>query len=112
MQTEIRKLDTEDFKLVQNMQTSVADDYIPQAFHNLIIEPNILYGLFVDDRLVSVAGYSVFAEELAMLGRLSSDVRFNGHGFAADIIANILDTAFENPRIRWVRANTQDENML
>src|SRR5690625_5059411 len=110
MQTEIRKLDTEDFKLVQNMQTSVADDYIPQAFHNLIIEPNILYGLFVDGQLVSIAGYSVFAEELAMLGRLRSDVRFHGHGFATDIMTYIRDAAFENPRIRWVGANTQEEN--
>lgn len=110
MQTGIRKLDTEDFKLVQNMQTSVADDYIPQAFHNLIIEPNILYGLFVDGQLVSIAGYSVFAEELAMLGRLRSDVRFHGHGFATDIMAYIRDAAFENPRIRWVGANTQEEN--
>src|SRR5690625_3764352 len=110
MQTEIRKLDTEDFNLVQNMQTNITDDYVPQAFHNLITEPNILYGLFVDGQLASIAGYSVFAEELAMLGRLRSDVHFHGHGFATDIMAYIRDAAFENPRIRWVGANRQEEN--
>src|SRR5690625_1658185 len=110
MQTEIRKLDTEECNLVQNMQTNITDDYVPQAFHNLITEPNIVDGWCVDGQLASIAGYSVCGEELAMLGRLRSDVHFHGHGFATDIMAYIRDAAFENPRIRWVGANTQEES--
>lgn len=110
MQKEIRQLGTYDIKHIQQMQTNVVDDYIPHAFYNLIEYPNILYGLFVDGMLASVAGYTVFARKLAMLGRLRSDVRFHGYGFATELMAFVRDQAFKHQQIRWVGANTQRDN--
>lgn len=110
MKKDIRKLGPDDEIHIQNMQTNVANDYIPEAFQHLVVPPNVLYGLFVDGELASIAGYTMFANELAMLGRLRSDVRFHGHGFATEIMAYIRDEAFKNPDVHWVGANTQAAN--
>lgn len=110
MHKEIRKLHKGDLVHVQNMQTNVEDDYVPRAFLNLIAQPNVLYGMFVDGQLVSVAGYTLFGGELAMLGRLRSDVRFHGHGYATEIMYYIREAAFQLPQVRWVGANTQAHN--
>lgn len=110
MQKDIRKLGPDDDIHIRGMQTNVADDYIPEAFQHLVAPPNVLYGLFVDGELASIAGYTTFSGELAMLGRLRSDIRFHGHGFATEIMAYIREEAFKNPDICWVGANTQAEN--
>lgn len=110
MKKEIRLLGPNDFVHIQNLKTNVVDDYIPQAFPDLIELPNVLYGLFVDDKLASVAGYTLFGNKVAMLGRLRSDLRFHGHGFATEIMAYVRDIAFKDSKVRWVGANTQAAN--
>lgn len=110
MHKEIRVLNSTDHRYLATMQTNIEDDYVIQSFNNLIKGPNTLYGLFIDDQLASLAGYSVFAGQSAILGRLRSDIRFSGHGFATEIMAYIRDAAFKHPNIKWVGANTQAEN--
>ena len=39
---------------------------------------NRLFGLFVENKLVSLGGFSIFANEYAMLGRLRSDRSIRG----------------------------------
>src|SRR5699024_6157755 len=72
-----------------HIQTNIEDDYVRQSFQDLVTGPNILYGLCADNELASIGGYSIYAEQLAMLGRLRSDVRFHGHGFATELMAYI-----------------------
>lgn len=110
MKKEIRRLQLEDTHAVTHMQTNIEDDYVRQSFQDLVTGPNILYGLFADNELASIGGYSIYAEQLAMLGRLRSDVRFHGHGFATELMAYIRDAAFQNPNLNWIGANTQKQN--
>lgn len=110
MKKKIRRLDVGDTHAVTHMQTNIEDDYVRQSFHDLVTGPNILYGLFADNELASIGGYSIYADQLAMLGRLRSDVRFHGHGFATELMTYIRDEAFQNPRLNWMGANTQEQN--
>src|SRR5690625_2586525 len=110
MKKEIRRLQIEDTHAVIHMQTNIDDDYVRQSFKDLVTGPDILYGLFADNELASIGGYSIYADQLAMLGRLRSDVRFHGHGFATELMAYIRDTAFQNPNLNWIGANTQKQN--
>lgn len=110
MNIEIRKLNSNDSLHVQNMQTNIEYDYVLQAFDHLITDSNVLYGLFADGVLASVAGYTTFQEQLAMLGRLRTDIRFHGHGFATELMAFVRDTALQQPNMKWVGANTQADN--
>lgn len=93
------------------MDTGIIDDYVIQVFERLSTGPNRIYGLFVDEQLVSIAGYSIFANRYVMLGRLRSDRRYRGKNYATKIMKYIRDIAFQLPNITWVGGNTQEDNL-
>jgi len=107
----IRKLNKEDFSNVLTMQTGIEDDYILPIFSELIIEPNVLYGLFLNRQLVSFAGYTIFANQYAMLGRLRSDLRYRGKGFATRLMSYVVEETQKVQDIKWIGANTQENNL-
>lgn len=111
MKKEIRRLHTEDYSLIAAMDTGINEDYVIQAFHHLMAGGDQLYGLFADGLLVSFGGYTVYADSYAMLGRLRSDRRFRGQELATELMRYIIEEAFQNESIKWVGANTQEENI-
>jgi GNAT superfamily N-acetyltransferase len=94
------------------MQTGLEDDYMLRVWERISSgENNRLFGLFAEEQLASVAGYTIYAKENAMLGRLRSDVRFRGKSFATTILRHAMEKALENPNIRWISANTEQHNI-
>ncbi|MEF3331201.1 N-acetyltransferase [Oceanobacillus oncorhynchi] len=110
MNTYIRQLLPSDKILMENMQTEIEDDYIIRIFEILCTGNHVLFGLFYNNQLVSTAGYSVFASAYAMLGRLRSDIRYQGNRYSNRITKYVLDQAFQNKDVEWAGANTQAHN--
>lgn len=106
----IRHLNIDDLPYLEAMETGIDDDYVKRIFNRLISGNNRLFGLFWDDQLVSVGGYSIFAKSYAMLGRMRSDLRFRGNALSTQLMSQVMEEAFKLPDIHWVGANTQEEN--
>ncbi|TMW70309.1 GNAT family N-acetyltransferase [Alteribacter natronophilus] len=106
----IRMLTMEDYPYMKAMDTAIEDDYIKRIFERLTSGPHKLYGMFLDDRLVSVGGYSIFARSYAMLGRLRSDRNYRGMNHTTELLRFVKEEAFRLDEIRWAGANTQEEN--
>ncbi|MFD2045476.1 GNAT family N-acetyltransferase [Ornithinibacillus salinisoli] len=111
MERSIRLLHSDDYPLLETMDTGIEDDYVKRVFHRLSTGDNRLYGLFLGDQLVSLGGINIYAKRYAMLGRLRSDRRFRGQDFATKVMTYMLKEAFLIDGIQWVGANTQEENV-
>ncbi|ADU30954.1 GNAT family N-acetyltransferase [Evansella cellulosilytica] len=107
----IRELSNDDFHHFEKMETGLEDDYILRIFERLTIGNNRLYGLFIDNQLISMGGYTIFAGRYAMLGRLRSDRRFRGNNYGTALISYVMNAAFQLDGIEWVGANTQEDNL-
>ncbi|MFD1360116.1 GNAT family N-acetyltransferase [Lentibacillus salinarum] len=107
----IRMLDSSDTTHFEAMDTGIEFDYIPHIFDKLTTGDNRLYGLFLDGQMVSMSGYSIYSSRYAMLGRLRSDRRFNGYGYATELMAYVMNEAFKPGSIHWVGANTEEDNL-
>lgn len=110
MKQSIRQLNREDLHYLEAMETGIEDDYILRVYSRISSGSSRLYGLFLDDQLASVGGYTIFAEQYAMLGRMRSDLRFRGNNFSTQLMAYIMEQVFKLPAIQWIGANTQQEN--
>lgn len=112
MEKTIRVLSLEDLPYMKAMQTGIEDDYVTRIFERLVTtDQNRLFGLFLNDHLASVCGYSIFAKHYAMLGRIRSDIRYRGKDLATMLTSQVMDEAFKLPDIHWVGANTQEKNL-
>lgn len=107
----IRRLNKEDFSYYQQVQTNLERDYIAHIFPELTTGANHLFGLFIDDQLVSTAGYTVYAKQYAMLGRLRSDVRFRGKSYGTEILRYAKEQALMDPSVKWIGSNTEEHNI-
>lgn len=111
MDTLIRLLTNEDLPYLEAMETGIDDDYVIRIYDRLISGTSRLYGLFFDDNLISIGGYTIFAKQYAMLGRMRSDLRYRGNDLSTKLMAHVVNEAFKLPDIQWVGANTQEENL-
>ncbi len=107
----IRQLFEEDQVFFTLMETGINDDYIERIFPSLTKGNHVLYGLFVEDQLVSMAGYTVFSNYYAMLGRLRSDRRFQGKGYSTSLLAFVIERAKDDSNVEWIGANTERDNL-
>lgn len=107
----IRQLTADDYLLVESMDTGMEEDYVIRIFERLISGKNYLYGLFVQDKLVSFGGYSLFNHLYAMIGRLRSDRHYRSKDYATELMNYIISQAFESHHVEWVGANTQENNL-
>ncbi|WP_027964305.1 GNAT family N-acetyltransferase [Halalkalibacillus halophilus] len=108
---QIRKLTLDDEPYMQAMQTGKEDDYVVRIFERLVTnEEHALYGYFKDNQMVSVAGYSIFQHQYGMLGRLRSDQRYVGEGYATAVMNHVVQELEAMPEIKWIGANTQLHN--
>lgn len=110
MDKQIRILTMEDLPFVEAMDTGIEDDYVIRVFKRISSGNNRMFGLFWDDRLVSVGGYTIFAKSYAMLGRMRSDLRYRGNDLSTRLMSHVIQEVFKIPDIKWVGANTQEEN--
>lgn len=104
-------LNTDDLVNFEEMDTGIEDDYVERIFHRLSTGNHRLYGLFLDNQMVSMGGYTIFADHFAMLGRLRSDRLFRGNNFATELISYIIEEALQLTKIQWIGANTQMDNL-
>lgn len=111
MTQQIRRLHANDYYLFAAMDTGIENDYVSRVFHRLIDGSNILYGLFIDNQLASVGGYTVYAKQYAMLGRLRSDRRYRGNDLATKLMSYVVEEARQQKDIIWIGANTQEDNL-
>lgn len=110
MTKEIRLLTKSDFNLYKSMQTGLKEDYMLNIYPGLTDDGSRLFGLFIDEQLVSTAGYTVFANHQVMLGRLRSDIRFRGRNYGTEILQYAMEQALALPNVEFVGANTQSDN--
>ncbi|MFC2949797.1 GNAT family N-acetyltransferase [Virgibacillus sediminis] len=110
MEPLIRLLTEEDYPLVKGMVTGLEDDYVVRIFDKLSRDQNRMFGLFMEGRLVSLSGYSIYANRYAMLGRLRSHTAYKGYGYSTQLMKHMLDEVFKQEEIQWVGANTQEHN--
>lgn len=92
------------------MDTQLKDDYMLRVFDRLTSDGNALFGLFQEETLIAVAGYTLFAGEFAMMGRLRSDSRYRKNGYGTLITDYIYKQVKNNPGIKWIGANTEQHN--
>lgn len=111
MTQQIRRLHANDYYLFAAMDTGIENDYVSRVFHRLIAGNNFLYGLFIDNQLASVGGYTVYAKQYAMLGRLRSDRRYRGNDLATKLMSHVVEVARQQKDIVWIGANTQEDNL-
>ncbi|MGM0899002.1 MAG: GNAT family N-acetyltransferase [Bacillota bacterium] len=111
MNETIRQLTSDDLPALQNMETGIEDDYVIRVFDRISTGHNRLFGLFYDGRLASIGGYTIFSSSYAMLGRMRSDLRFQGLSLSTRLMAHVRNEALEHPGIRFVGANTQESNI-
>lgn len=105
--THIRALTLDDNRSVANLQTNIKDDYVIRIFPDLVqSDIHAVYGLFENDTLITIAGYSLFPGGYVMLGRLRSDIRYHAKGYATQILNFIIEDLKTNPHINWIGANT------
>lgn len=110
MSLSFRQLYQNDFALYEQMDTQLEDDYMLRVFNRITSEGNALFGLFENDILVAVAGYTLFAGEFAMMGRLRSDSRYRQNGYGTLITEYIYNEAKRTDGIKWIGANTEKRN--
>lgn len=106
----IRPLSKSDYRLYKFMQTGLEEDYMLDIFPALTDGESRLFGLFIDEQLVSTAGYTIFANHFVMLGRLRSDTRFRGKSYGTEILEYVKNRALDIPDIEFVGANTEAYN--
>ncbi|CAM3882682.1 GNAT family N-acetyltransferase [Alkalicoccus chagannorensis] len=106
----IRLLTIEDYDQYLSMVTHLERDYIADVFERLTSPPHYLYGHFVDGELIGTAGYSIFQDEYAMLGRLRTDVRWRGKSMARHLLTYVKEQAEQEEGLTWVGANTESQN--
>lgn len=110
MSLSFRQLYQKDYDLYEKMETQLEEDYMLRVFNRLTSDGNALFGLFQDDTLVAVAGYTLFAGEFAMMGRLRSDSRYRKNGYGTLITEYIYNEAKQTEGIKWIGANTEKRN--
>ncbi|MER2063295.1 MAG: GNAT family N-acetyltransferase [Alkalibacterium sp.] len=110
MNEEIRRLTAEDVSYYRNMQTGLSEDYMLWAFHRISEGANYLYGLFIDEQLVALSGFTLFKKHFAMLGRLRTDERYRKNGYGTRIVQYSLEQALTHPEVTWIGANTEQHN--
>lgn len=113
MTSTLKLLTQSDKPMFMSMDNGIKDDYIARIFDRLVTsDSHTLYGLFYQGKLVSTAGYSLFAEgTYAMLGRFRSDRKYRGRGFVTEILHHVVAELENDPAIRWIGANTETKNL-
>lgn len=106
----IRRLHGEDLELFKDMDTGIEDDYVLRVFDQLTEGNNRLFGLFINDQIAVIGGFTLFKKRYAMLGRLRTDRRFRGQNLATELNRYLIKEAFHIDGIDWVGANTQEDN--
>lgn len=105
----IRRLSVDDFEALKQMHTGINKDYVLHIFAESVNNEET-YGAFVDDQLVSIAAFTVFAGRYAVLGRLRTDIRFRGRGIVTQLLKELCGKIDDNPRLAWVGLATQADN--
>lgn len=111
MKPHIRRLEANDYPHMEALDTGIKDDYVKHIFPTLTTGNNRLFGLFLDKKMVSLGGYTVFANRYAMLGRLLSERHFKNQGFSTTLMNHVLHDAFQQKNIQWAGGNTQENNI-
>lgn len=107
----IRLLTFEDLSVYQKMQTGVEKDYMLDVFKRLTTtNENRLFGYFVGETLVAVAGYTYFPGGNVMLGRLRSDYRYRKQGYPTKLLTALVKQLSSDKTVRFIGGYTHISN--
>lgn len=108
----IRPLNLSDYTIYQQMDTGIADDYMLTVFERLVTPPNnYLFGIFVEDTLAAVTGYTHFPGGNVMLGRLRSERTLRNNGYPTRLLTHIVDHLKKQTDIQFLGGYTQASNL-
>lgn len=91
------------------MKTNIHNDYILRIFPRLVEQESLL-GYFENDRLIGIAGLTVFENEIGILGRLRTDVTYRGRGIATSLMKELIQNAYMSDSMKWVGYATEMDN--
>lgn len=95
---------------VFKMETGLKEDYVLRILPQLI-ENEPVYGAYRNDELVAIAGYTLFANSFAILGRLRTAMAYRGNGIATQLLQKVMKIAIEKHSIDWIGLTTLDDNL-
>ncbi|AIY04637.1 acetyltransferase, GCN5 family [Planococcus sp. PAMC 21323] len=111
MEVSIRQLRSNDLQYLEKMHTGIENDYILRVYDRISSGSSRMYGLFIDEHLASIGGYTIFAEQYVMLGRMRSDLRYRGNNLSTQLMRYIMKQISTLSTIQWIGANTQQNNI-
>lgn len=111
MEVSIRQLQSNDLHYLEKMHTGIENDYILRVYDRISSGSSRMYGLFIGEHLASIGGYTIFAEQYVMLGRMRSDLRYRGNNLSTQLMNYIMIQISALSSIQWIGANTQQENI-
>ncbi|WP_377888809.1 GNAT family N-acetyltransferase [Alkalihalobacillus sp. R86527] len=106
----IKYLTYSDYGLLENMNTNIRNDYILRIFPRLVQQESLI-GYFENDRLIGIAGLTLFENEIAILGRLRTDVSYRGKGIATTLMKALIEKAYMTQSLKWVGYATEMDNI-
>ncbi|WP_226657465.1 GNAT family N-acetyltransferase [Pseudalkalibacillus hwajinpoensis] len=105
----IRRLTSKDIPVVKEMPTGLEEDYVSRILHRLIEEETIM-GYFHNEKLVGIAGMTMFEREAVVLGRLRTHVDYRNKGIASALMNTLKNEAFNHQMVTWVGYATEEYN--
>lgn len=105
----IRRLTSKDIFVIKEMPTGLEEDYVKRIVERLIKEETLM-GYFHNEKLVGIAGMTIFEREAVVLGRLRTHVDYRNQGIASALMNTLQKEAFHHPQISWVGYATEEYN--
>ncbi|HEX6923738.1 MAG TPA: GNAT family N-acetyltransferase [Bacillales bacterium] len=106
---QFRRLDSADFESLKQMDTGIENDYVVRIFP-YSVDTEATFGAFIDNQLVCIAAYTIFAGHYAVLGRLRTDRRFRGRGIATKLLTELCRELDGKSDITWIGLATELSN--
>lgn len=107
---QIRQLTSDDYESFKEMDTGIEDDYVLRIFPHSVHQ-EATFGIFHYDRLVSIAAYTVFAGQYAILGRVRTDRRYRQNGLSSILLSDLCRKIDHSEKISWVGLATELNNL-
>jgi GNAT superfamily N-acetyltransferase len=105
----IRRLENNDIPLIKEMPTGIEEDYVLRIIDSLVEEENMI-GFFYNEKLVGIAGMTLFEEKYAVLGRLRTHTEYRKQGIASVLMKTLQHEALKKRTVSWVGYTTEGYN--
>lgn len=105
----IRRLTSKDIPIIKEMPTGLKEDYVGRILQRLLEEETLL-GYFYKEKLVGIAGMTIFERQAVVLGRLRTHADYRNQGIASALMKALQKEACHHRLISWVGYATEEYN--